>query len=63
MTLRKRFLRAANLLFIVLLAIQFLPDRISKEPKTNYVIWFAIGVEALVLIASSLNIEPCKWQK
>ena len=38
MTLRKRFLRAANLLFIVLLAIQFLPDRISKEPKTSYVI-------------------------
>ena len=58
MTLRKRFFRVTNLLFVVLLAIQFLPDKISKEPETSYVIWFAVGVEVLVLIASALIKKP-----
>lgn len=58
MTLRKRFLRVTNLLFVVLLAIQFLPDKISKEPQVSYVIWFAVGVEALVLLASALIKKP-----
>lgn len=40
MTLKKRFLRVTNLLFVVLLAVQFLPDKISKDPQTAYVIWF-----------------------
>ena len=58
MTLGKRFLRATNLLFIVLLAVQFLPDKISKDPRTSYVIWFAVGAEALVLISSALIKKP-----
>lgn len=32
MMLGKRYLRVTNLMFIVLLAIQFLPDKISKTP-------------------------------
>ena len=58
MELRKRFLRAANLLFIVLLAVQFLPDRVSKDPKTAFVIWFAVGAEVLVLLVSALIRKP-----
>lgn len=58
MTLGKRFLRVTNLLFIVLLAIQFLPDKISKDPGTSYVVGFAVGAEALVLISSALIKKP-----
>lgn len=54
MTIKKRFLRVTNLLFLVLIAVQFLPNRISKDPDISYVIWFAAGVEALVLIVSAL---------
>ena len=32
MTVQKRFLRVTNLLFVILLAVQFLPDRISEDP-------------------------------
>ena len=58
MTLRKRYLRVTNLLFLLLLAVQFLPDRILKAPETSYVIWFAVGVEALVLLVSALMKKP-----
>lgn len=58
MTIRKRFLRVTNLLFIILIAIQFLPNQISKEPQTAYVIWFAVGVEVLVLTVSALIKKP-----
>lgn len=58
MTLRNRFLRVTNLLFIMLMAVQFLPDKISKDPQTHYVIWFAVGVEVLVLLASALVKNP-----
>lgn len=58
MTIRKRFLRVTNLLFIILIAIQFLPNQISKEPQTAYVIWFAVGVEVLVLTVSALLKKP-----
>ncbi|MGN0537396.1 MAG: ABC transporter permease [Acutalibacteraceae bacterium] len=58
MTIRKRFLRVTNLLFIILIAIQFLPNQISKEPHTAYVIWFAVGVEVLVLTVSALIKKP-----
>lgn len=54
MTIRKRFLRVTNLLFIILLAVQFLPNNISRDPQTAYVIWFAVGVEVLVLVVSAL---------
>lgn len=58
MTFRKRFLRVANLLFLILIAVQFLPDKISKNPKTSYVIWFAVCVEVLVLVVSALIKKP-----
>ena len=58
MTLGNRFLRVTNLLFAVLLATQFLPDKTSKEPQTSYVILFAVGVEILVLIVSAISKKP-----
>ena len=54
MTLKKRYLRVTNLLFLILIAVQFLPDHIAKDPQTSYVIWFAVIVEALVLVVSAL---------
>ena len=54
MTAKQRFLRVTNLLFLVLVAVQFLPDQIKKDPETAYVLWFAVGVEVLVLAASAL---------
>ena len=54
MTAKQRFLRVTNLLFLVLVAVQFLPDQIKKDPETAYVLWFAGGVEVLVLAASAL---------
>ena len=58
MTIQKRFLRVTNLLFLILLAVQFLPDQISKDPQTSYVIWFAVGAEVLVLLVSALSKKP-----
>ena len=54
MTLKKRFLRVTNFLFAALLAVQLLPDSISGEVYTEYLVWFAIGLEALVLVVSTL---------
>ncbi|SDB02533.1 ABC transporter permease [Eubacterium oxidoreducens] len=54
MTLKTRYLRVANLLFLILIAIQFLPDKIEKDSQISYVITFAIVVEAIVLIVSAL---------
>lgn len=54
MTWKQRYLKVTNLLFVILILIQFLPNQASKEPYTAYVIWFAVGVELLVLILSSL---------
>lgn len=56
--LRKRFLRVTNLLFVLLLLVQLLPDTISKEPRTSYVVWFAVGLEVIVLIVSALAKKP-----
>ncbi len=52
MTIKKRFLRVTNLLFLILIAVQFLPNQISKDPETSYVLWFAIGAEILVILVS-----------
>ncbi len=54
MTIRKRYLRITHLLFIILLLIQLLPDRSTKPVYTSSLIGFAVGAEAIVLIASSL---------
>ncbi len=53
MTLKKRYLRITHLLFIVLILIQFLPDRSTKDVFTGSLIAFAVGLEVIVLAASS----------
>lgn len=58
MTLKQRYFRITNLLFLILIAVQFLPDKITKDPETVYVIGFAVAVEALVLIISALIKKP-----
>ena len=58
MTVQKRFLRVTNLLFVILLAVQFLPDRISEDPQTSCVIWFAAVTEVFVLLVSAWAKKP-----
>ena len=53
MMLKKRYLRITHLLFIALLLIQLLPDRSTKEVFTDSLIAFAVGLEVIVLAASS----------
>ena len=54
MTIKKRYLRIAHLLFIALILIQFLPDQSTKDVFTNSLISFAVGVEVIVLAASAI---------
>lgn len=58
MTVKKRYIRVTNLLFLILIALQFLPNQIQKDPQTAYVIWFAVGVELLVLLVSAVIKKP-----
>ena len=53
MTFRKRYLRITHLLFIALLLIQLLPDKSTKDVFTSSLIIFAVGLEIIVLAASS----------
>ena len=55
MTLKKRCLRITHLLFILLVLIQFLPDRSTKDVFTNSLITFAVGIEAVVLAVSAFS--------
>ena len=54
MTLKQRLLRVTHLLFIILIAVQFLPDRSTKEIYTGAVIAFAVGLEIITLGLSFL---------
>ena len=58
MSFKKRFLRVANLLFIVLIAVQFLPDKSAKPANSLYVIWLAVALEVLLLVVSALAKKP-----
>ncbi|MDE5649174.1 MAG: ABC transporter permease, partial [Oscillospiraceae bacterium] len=58
MTLKQRCFRVTNLLFLILIAVQFLPDKITKDPQTSYILWFTVCVEALVLIVSAFIKKP-----
>ena len=58
MTWKKRFLRATHLLFIILLLVQLLPDRSTKEVFTGKLVTFAIGVEVVTLLASFIIKKP-----
>lgn len=53
MTIQKRYLRVTHLLFIIFLLMQLIPDRITQESNAAYAVGFAVGIEAVVLIASS----------
>ncbi len=52
MTWKKRFLRITYLLFVILVLIQFLPDKSTKEVFTGSLLVFAIAAEAVVIISS-----------
>ncbi len=58
MTFGQRYLRITNLIFLLLIAVQFLPDKVAEDPKTKYIIWFSVGVEVLVLVLSDLIKKP-----
>lgn len=55
MTVQKRFLRVTNILFVILMLVQLLPDKASGETHTAYLIGFAIVLEVLALAASILS--------
>lgn len=50
MTFKQRFFRVVHLLFIVLILVQLLPDKLPAEVCTPYVVWFASGVEVLAIL-------------
>ncbi|MCC8191432.1 MAG: ABC transporter permease [Ruminococcus sp.] len=58
MTLKKRYLRVTNLLFLILIAVQFLPNKITTETKTSYVVCVSIALEVLVLVVSAFLKKP-----
>lgn len=53
MTIVKRYLRVTHILFIILLLIQLLPDKSTKEVFTGSLLIFAIGLEVITLIVSA----------
>ena len=54
MTLRNRLLRVTHLLFVILLLVQLLPDRSTKDVHTGALIAFAVGLEIVTLALSFL---------
>ena len=53
MTFAKRYLRVTHLLFAVLLLIQLLPDKSTKDVHTGALIAAAIGIEVITLVSSA----------
>ena len=53
MTAKERYLRIPHVLFVILIAVQLLPDTITKEARSAYVIWFAAALEVLALLVSA----------
>lgn len=54
LSFKDRFLRVVNILFVLLLLIQLLPNHNSVDPKTAYLIGFAVILETVVIIVSAL---------
>ncbi len=52
MNIRQKYLRVTHLLFIVLIAVQFLPDKVKTDTHISYIIWFFSAVEVLALTVS-----------
>ena len=63
MTAKKRYLRVTHLLFIILLLIQLLPDRSTKEVFTGSLVTFAVGLEVIVLAASSFIKKEQRYEQ
>ena len=49
MTLKNRLFRVTHLLFVILLLVQLLPDRSTKDVYTGALIAFAVGLEIITL--------------
>lgn len=58
MTFKQRYLRVTNLLFLILIGVQFLPDRCEEPSLSINVVWFALGLEVLVLLVSAFIKKP-----
>ncbi|MBO4896688.1 MAG: ABC transporter permease subunit [Clostridia bacterium] len=58
MSFKKRYLRTVHLLFIVLLLIHLIPNKLPGDTFGSYVIWFAVGLEVLTLILSAVIKKP-----
>ena len=54
MTLKNCLLRVTHLLFVILLLVQLLPDRSTKDVFTGALIAFAVGLELVTLGLSFL---------
>ena len=54
LSIKERFLRVVNILFVLLLLVQLLPNHNSVNPKTVYLIGFTVILEAIVILVSSL---------
>lgn len=54
MDFKERFFHVVNILFVLLLLVQLLPNHNSVDPKTAYLIGFVVIVEILVLLISAL---------
>lgn len=54
LTVRERFLTANNLLFVAFLATLALPAATVEDPQPLYAAVVALGIEAVVLVASAL---------
>lgn len=59
-TLKKKLFTVANLLFVVFMLIQLLPDTISKDSHSAYAIWFVVFIEILVLAVTLVNKKESK---
>jgi NitT/TauT family transport system permease protein len=52
LSFRRRLFRVCHLFFIILLGVQLLPDKVSKDPFTSYTIGFACILETAILLVS-----------
>ena len=52
MTAKKRIIHLANILYLVFLLIQFIPNSLDGETYSLYTIVFASAIEVLVIVVS-----------
>ncbi|MDR0842560.1 MAG: ABC transporter permease subunit [Acidobacteriota bacterium] len=61
-SLKNRFLTWPNLLLVILLGIQFLPDRVEKDPQSLYVVAVALAAGILGAVAAVRIEKPSLYQ-